>query len=61
MTAQIFIDDEDVAVLDGFPTNQENYDFLALEASSEVGAKITWPFSIMMTIKPKKNGYIWKR
>ena len=40
MTAQILIDDEDVAVLDGFPTNQENYDFLALEASSEVGAKI---------------------
>jgi outer membrane protein TolC len=40
MTSQIFIDDEDVAVLDGFPTNQENYDFLALEASSEVGAKI---------------------
>lgn len=40
MTEQIFIDDEDVAVLDDFATNQESYDFLALEASSEVGAKI---------------------
>lgn len=39
MTDQIFIDDEDVAVLDDFATNQESYDFLALEANSEVGAR----------------------
>lgn len=40
MTEQIFIDDDDVPDLSGFATNQESYDYLALESTSEVGARV---------------------